>query len=144
MVLLIHATSLSFTLIRIFFFLQLDGSMIIVAESIMGSTRSNDKGEPILQHGHRFRITCFCLSSRIVPFDSRVQDWVHLLCRCGRCKLCNVTVLNDGIDWTSDDNVYWKHDVCRSEALKVILHGNAEFEAYNVTIQVKSDNHQTI
>lgn len=81
--------------------------MIIVAENIMGSTRIDDKGELILQHGHR----------------------------CGRCKLCNITVLNDGIDWTSGDNVYWKHDSHRSEALKVILHGNAEFEAYNVIIQ---------
>ncbi|XP_052478085.1 UTP--glucose-1-phosphate uridylyltransferase 3, chloroplastic isoform X3 [Gossypium raimondii] len=87
--------------------IQLDGSMIIVAENIMGSTRIDDKGELILQHGHR----------------------------CGRCKLCNVTVLNDGVDWTSGDNVYWKHDIRRSEALKVILHGNAEFEAYNVIIQ---------
>ncbi|XVF24165.1 hypothetical protein REPUB_Repub13aG0103800 [Reevesia pubescens] len=86
---------------------QLEGSMIIAAENIMGSTRVDENGEPILQHGHR----------------------------CGRCKLHNVKVLNDGIDWSSGDNVYWKHDVCRFEALKVILHGNAEFEADNVTIQ---------
>ncbi|OMO50056.1 hypothetical protein CCACVL1_30665 [Corchorus capsularis] len=86
---------------------QLEGSMIIVAESIMGSTKIDENGEPILQHG----------------------------LRCGRCKLHNVKVLNDGIDWSSVDNVYWKHDVRRFEALKVILHGNAEFEADNVTIQ---------
>ncbi|XP_022764977.1 UTP--glucose-1-phosphate uridylyltransferase 3, chloroplastic-like isoform X3 [Durio zibethinus] len=86
---------------------QLEGSMIIAAENIMGSTRNDENGEPILQHGHR----------------------------CGRCKLHNVKVLNDGIDWSSGDNVYWKHDVHRFEALKVILHGNAEFEADNVTIQ---------
>ncbi|KAE8726771.1 hypothetical protein F3Y22_tig00006230pilonHSYRG00017 [Hibiscus syriacus] len=86
---------------------QLEGSMIIAAENIMGSTKVDDKDEPILQHGHR----------------------------CGRCKLHNVNVLNEGIDWTSPDNVYWKHDVRRFEALKVILHGNAEFEANDVTIQ---------
>ncbi|XVE99805.1 hypothetical protein REPUB_Repub03eG0232900 [Reevesia pubescens] len=86
---------------------QLEGSMIIAADNIMGSTRTDENGEPILLHGHR----------------------------CGRCKLHNVKVLNDGIDWSSGDNVYWKHDVRRFEALKVILHGNAEFEAYNVTIQ---------
>ncbi|KAK8508246.1 hypothetical protein V6N13_055689 [Hibiscus sabdariffa] len=86
---------------------QLEGSMIIAAENITGSTKVDDKGEPILQHGHR----------------------------CGRCKLHNVKVLNDGIDWTFPDNVYWKHDVRRFEALKVILHGNAEFEANDVTIQ---------
>lgn len=74
MVLLICGISLSFTLTRIFLFLQLDGSMIIVAENIMGSTMIDDKGEPILQHGHRFCIACFCVSSKIVPIDSWVQD----------------------------------------------------------------------
>lgn len=58
------------------------------------------------------------------------------LYRCGRCKLENVKILNDGIDWNSGDNLYWKHDVQRFEALKVILHGNAEFEATDVVIQV--------
>lgn len=86
---------------------QLDGSMVIVADNVMGSTRINEYNEPILQYGHR----------------------------CGRCKLHNVKVLNDGIDWNDGENIYWKHDVQRFEALKVILHGNAEVEAENVTIQ---------
>lgn len=51
-------------------------------------------------------------------------------------------MLNDGIDWSSGDNVYWKNDVHRFEALKIILHGNAEFEANNVTIQVICDNNR--
>lgn len=46
-------------------------------------------------------------------------------------------MLNDGIDWNSEDNRYWQHNVKRFEALKVILHGNAEFEAIDVVIQVK-------
>ncbi|KAH9702599.1 UTP--glucose-1-phosphate uridylyltransferase 3 [Citrus sinensis] len=86
---------------------QLDGSLIIVAENVMGSTRIADNGESILQYGYR----------------------------CGRCKLNNVKVLNKGIDWDCGDNTYWKHDVQRFEALKVILHGNAEFEASDVTLQ---------
>ncbi|KAH9767199.1 UTP--glucose-1-phosphate uridylyltransferase 3 [Citrus sinensis] len=86
---------------------QLDGSLIIVAENVMGSTRIADNGESILQYGHR----------------------------CGRCKLNNVKVLNKGIDWDCGDNTYWKHDVQWFEALKVILHGNAEFEASDVTLQ---------
>lgn len=53
-------------------------------------------------------------------------------------------MLNDGIDWSSGDNVYWKHDVHHFEALKIILHGNAEFEANNVTIQVIRDNNLNI
>lgn len=44
--------------------------------------------------------------------------------------------MNDGINWNSGDNVYWKHDVQRFESLKVILHGNAEFEARDVVLQV--------
>ncbi|XP_024466052.1 UTP--glucose-1-phosphate uridylyltransferase 3, chloroplastic isoform X2 [Populus trichocarpa] len=86
---------------------QLDGSLIIIAENVMGSTRIDPNGEPILQYGNR----------------------------CGRCRLQNVKVVNKGINWSFGDNIYWKHDVQRFEALKVILHGNAEFEADNVTIQ---------
>lgn len=57
--------------------------------------------------------------------------------RCGRCKLQNVKVLNKGVDWSYDGNMYWKHDVKRSEVLKIVLHGNAEFEATDVVLQVK-------
>lgn len=49
----------------------------------------------------------------------------------------NVKVLNKGIDWTCGENIYWKHDVQRSEVLQIILHGNAEFEATDVVLQVK-------
>ncbi|KAH7537591.1 hypothetical protein FEM48_Zijuj03G0109200 [Ziziphus jujuba var. spinosa] len=86
---------------------QLDGSLIIENDSVMGSTKIDDTGEHILKYGHR----------------------------CGRCRLQNVKVLNEGIDWNHGDNVYWKHDVQRLEACKIILHGNAEFEASNVTLQ---------
>ncbi|XP_058110341.1 UTP--glucose-1-phosphate uridylyltransferase 3, chloroplastic isoform X2 [Magnolia sinica] len=86
---------------------QLDGSLIVVAENVMGSTRNHENDEPILHYGYR----------------------------CGRCKLQNVKVLNNGIDWKSPENIYWKHDVKRIEALKVILHGNAEFEATDVVLQ---------
>ena len=58
-------------------------------------------------------------------------------CRCARCKLENVYIQNKGIDWSSDKNLYWRHDVQRFEALKVILHGNAEFEAVDVNLEVR-------
>ncbi|EXC04704.1 UDP-sugar pyrophospharylase [Morus notabilis] len=87
--------------------IQLDGSLVIEADSVMGSTRIDENGEHILQYGHR----------------------------CGRCRLENVKVLNKGIDWNCGDSVYWKHAVQRFEACKIILHGNAEFEATDVTIQ---------
>lgn len=48
----------------------------------------------------------------------------------------NVKVCNKGIDWSYPDNVYWKHKVRRFEMLKIVLHGNAEFEAVDVVLQV--------
>ncbi|CAH2064010.1 unnamed protein product [Thlaspi arvense] len=86
---------------------QVDGSLIITAENPMGSTTISENGEPILQYG----------------------------LRCGKCKLHNVKVVNRGIDWNSKSNVYWRNDVNRLETCKIILHGNAEFEASNVTIE---------
>ncbi|CAN7095147.1 unnamed protein product [Brassica rapa subsp. narinosa] len=86
---------------------EVDGSLIINAENAMGSTTINKNGEPILQYG----------------------------LRCGKCKLHNVKVMNRGIDWNSKSNVYWRNDVNRLESCKIILHGNAEFEASNVTIE---------
>ncbi|XP_065871115.1 UTP--glucose-1-phosphate uridylyltransferase 3, chloroplastic [Euphorbia lathyris] len=86
---------------------ELDGSLNVIAANVMGSTKAYTNGEPILQYGHR----------------------------CARCRLQNVKVVNEGIDWSCGENVYWKHDVQRFEALNIVLHGNAEFEANNVTIK---------
>jgi hypothetical protein len=44
--------------------------------------------------------------------------------------------MNEGINWISPNNVYWKHDVERSEYVKIILHRNAEFEAKDVVLKV--------
>ena len=49
----------------------------------------------------------------------------------------NVKIVNEGINWISPSNVYWKHDVERSESVKIILHGNAEFEAKDVVLKVQ-------
>ncbi|XP_066364792.1 UTP--glucose-1-phosphate uridylyltransferase 3, chloroplastic-like isoform X1 [Miscanthus floridulus] len=86
---------------------ELDGSLIILADNIMGSTKKNKNGEQILHCGSR----------------------------CGRCRLQSVKIVNEGINWTSPNNVYWKHDVERSESVKIILHGNAEFEAKDVVLK---------
>lgn len=45
-------------------------------------------------------------------------------------------MLNKGIDWNAEDNIYWKLEVQRGEGCKIILHGNVEFEATNVVLQV--------
>ncbi|XP_057523230.1 UTP--glucose-1-phosphate uridylyltransferase 3, chloroplastic [Amaranthus tricolor] len=86
---------------------QLDGSMIIIAENVMGAMGTDESGEPVLEYGHR----------------------------CARCKLQNVRVLNKGIDWESEGNIFWRHEVHRDECLKIMLHGNAEFEATDVTLE---------
>ncbi|PWZ09679.1 UTP--glucose-1-phosphate uridylyltransferase 3, chloroplastic [Zea mays] len=86
---------------------KLDGSFIILADNVMGSTKNSKNGEQILHYGSR----------------------------CGRCRLQSVKIVNEGINWTSPNNVYWKHDVERSESVKIILHGNAEFEAKDVVLK---------
>lgn len=52
--------------------------------------------------------------------------------------------MNEGINWISPNNVYWKHDVDRSESMKIILHGNAEFEAKDVVLKVQLPINSTI
>uniref|UniRef100_A0A0E0HFS4 UGP3-like C-terminal hexapeptide repeats domain-containing protein n=1 Tax=Oryza nivara TaxID=4536 RepID=A0A0E0HFS4_ORYNI len=86
---------------------ELDGSLIVLADNIMGSTNKNNTGEQIMHYG----------------------------ARCGRCKLRSVKIVNKGINWSSANNVYWKHDVERSESVKIILHENAEFEAKDVVLK---------
>ncbi|KXZ49515.1 hypothetical protein GPECTOR_21g741 [Gonium pectorale] len=54
--------------------------------------------------------------------------------RCGRIQMVNVRVRNAGIDWAAPSNVYWKHQVSRKESCKVVLLGQSEFEAHDVTI----------
>lgn len=49
----------------------------------------------------------------------------------GKCILKDVKVVNKGLDRNAN-NVFWKHQVHRLEALHIILHGNAEFYAENV------------
>jgi hypothetical protein len=54
--------------------------------------------------------------------------------QCGKCILKNVTVENEGIDWDKP-NRFWKNEISRKECLEIILHGNAEFFAEEVTLR---------
>lgn len=54
--------------------------------------------------------------------------------RTGQCILRHVRVENSGIDW-SGDHLFWKHDVQRSAALTLILHGHSQFVAEHVTLK---------
>lgn len=86
---------------------QLDGSLVILAENAVGSIKECKDGEKILHYGEG----------------------------CGRCRLQRVKIGNRGVDWSSKENVYWQHKVQRLESLRIVLHGNAEFEANDVTLQ---------
>ncbi|MCO5573851.1 hypothetical protein L7F22_027626 [Adiantum nelumboides] len=86
---------------------QLDGSLLVLAENIVGSMEECENGENMLLYGKK----------------------------CGRCKLERVFVQNKGVDWKFKDNVYWQHKVSRLESTKIILHGLSEFEAQDVILQ---------
>jgi UTP---glucose-1-phosphate uridylyltransferase len=52
---------------------------------------------------------------------------------CGKLELKNVTISNAGINREANNN-YWRNDLSHHEALRIVLHGNAEFYAEDVTI----------
>lgn len=54
--------------------------------------------------------------------------------RCGRCRLERVKIVNRGVDWECRENVFWQHALKRWECARVVLHGDAEFEARDVSI----------
>lgn len=81
--------------------LDLNGSLLIYADNIMGDTDQ----EGVLHFG---------------PCNAK-------------CFLRNVRVINQGRQ-KRPDQVFWKNQILRHECLKIVLHGNAEFEAENVTV----------
>lgn len=52
----------------------------------------------------------------------------------GKCRLHHVVIENKGIDRHATKS-YWKNQLKRQEACKIILHGNAEFIAENVVLK---------
>ena len=65
------------------------------------------------------------------PVEKEILSYSH---QTGRCHLKNVQVVNGGIDW-EEDHLFWKHEVKRVAALKIVLHGHSEFFAENLTIE---------
>jgi len=53
---------------------------------------------------------------------------------CGRCRLHNVQISNQGIDWSETSNVYWSNFISRRERCSVTLEGNGEFDARDVVL----------
>lgn len=83
--------------------LDLDGSLVVEAESVMG--KRDGFGA--------------------LTFDSE---------QCGKCTLINVKVRNQGRERSSGKGA-WKCQTVRKEALRISLHGNAEFFAEDVELE---------
>lgn len=79
----------------------------------------------------------YCLRKKFVLIRLFLWSW-----RCGKCRLNNVNVTNKGVDWECKNNIYWQNKISRLESLEIILEDNAEFEANNVTIEVRQFLHQ--
>lgn len=52
----------------------------------------------------------------------------------GKCTLKNVCVRNLGID-RSASNVFWRNEIVRKESCKIVIQGNGEFYAQDVTLE---------
>jgi hypothetical protein len=53
---------------------------------------------------------------------------------CGKCTLKNVVVKNEGIDFKGK-NIFWQGKIERKEAVRIVIHGNGEFHAEDVTLE---------
>jgi hypothetical protein len=62
------------------------------------------------------------------------EGTIHYSEQCGKCELLNVKIINKGIDRKAP-NCYWKNQIFRHEKMEIVLHGNAEFFAENITFQ---------
>ena len=54
---------------------------------------------------------------------------------CGRIRLHNVQVRNDGIDWKDGKNIYWRHRISRKESCEIHLKGASQFIARDVNLE---------
>lgn len=52
----------------------------------------------------------------------------------GKCRLENVVIENAGIDRQAK-NIYWKNKISRKESCRIVIKGNGEFVAKDVTIR---------
>lgn len=53
---------------------------------------------------------------------------------CGKCILRHVKIENEGIDWIASKHI-WKGHPQRKENVEIVLHGNGEFYAKNITFR---------
>ena len=72
------------------------------------------------------------LAKNVLGHDS--QGIVRYSHNTGKCVLKNVRVKNKGINRKTTRR-YWKNQIKRHEALKIILQGHSEFYAENITFE---------
>lgn len=53
---------------------------------------------------------------------------------CGKCVLKNVKVRNQGID-AKAPNIFWKNEIFRKEACRILIQGDGEFYAEDVSLE---------
>ncbi|CAG9465799.1 unnamed protein product [Pedinophyceae sp. YPF-701] len=87
--------------------LNIDGSLLVEADAVMGHTEPGPDG-----------------------FERLVYS-----ARNGRCRMHNVTVENRGFVLGDPANIYWAHRLVRRESCRFLLRGRAEVDARDVTIR---------
>jgi hypothetical protein len=114
--------------------MDVEGSFLVIADNVLGhfieekTPFTNHDGEEAngngSSHPHHEEEHVELAHKKLIFSD-----------RCGKIRLRNVTIRNQGIDWSHSSNAYWKHKVERKEACRVVLHGEAIFEAADVELR---------
>lgn len=65
--------------------------------------------------------------------EKDAHEVLHYSDQVGRCRLINVTVENQGYDLQAS-SFYWKGEVSHWELCQIVIHGNGEFCAENITL----------
>lgn len=123
----------------ILFHPSLGGLYSILAQKIQGGKLAKGS-EWILEISEAHIINLDLEGSLIVEADCIMgKEDQHGLLKfnsehCGKCNLIDLRVRNQGREMTSFNEV-WKMQYARKEALRITLHGNAEFFAENVTLE---------
>ncbi len=114
--------------------IDVEGSLLVIADNVLGHyTEVEDSKEEKIYHSVNSNGNGASSSSS--SQQQNKQKKLVFSDRCGKLRLRNVTVRNQGIDWSNQENVYWKHKIARKEACRIVLHGGAEFEAADVELR---------
>jgi hypothetical protein len=75
-----------------------------------------------------------CISAESLMGEKNSDGILNYSEHTGKCVLKNVQVINQGIDYDSP-NVFWRNEIFRKENCEIIIQGNGEFYAENVTLK---------